>query len=62
VRFFALLFVEWCTIAPNERDYGVVKLPPYLHALYFAIRPVRLLWKYGGRLLRSGLQAAGSLR
>ena len=35
VRFFARLFVEWCTIAPNERDYGVVTLPPYLHALYF---------------------------
>jgi putative nucleotidyltransferase-like protein len=62
LRFFGHLFREWCTVAPNELDYSVVRLPPYLHVLYFAIRPMRLLWKYGGRLLRSGLQAPASLR
>jgi hypothetical protein len=62
LRFLGRLFREWCTFAPNERDYGVVRLPPYLRVLYFAIRPMRLLWKYGGRLLRSGLQAPASLR
>jgi hypothetical protein len=62
LKFFGRLFREWGAVGPNERDYGVVKLPRYLGALYFAIRPLRLLWKYGGRLLRSGVQAADSLR
>ena len=62
VRFFGRLVREWCTLSPNAVDYSVVKLPRYLRVLYFAIRPVRLLWKYGGRLLRSGMQAPASLR
>jgi hypothetical protein len=62
LRFLARLFREWFTMVPNECDYGVVALPRCLSVLYFAVRPVRLLGKYGGRLVRSGLQAAASLR
>jgi len=62
LRYFARLFCEWFTVAPNEQDYSVVALPRYLSALYFVVRPFRLLGKYGGRLVRSTLQAAQSLR
>jgi hypothetical protein len=62
IRFLARLAREWWTLTPNERDRAVVALPLVLEPLYFAVRPIRLLQKYGRRLVRCGLQACGSVR
>ena len=35
--------------APAEEDWEMVRLPPVLAPLYIALRPIRLLRKYGGK-------------
>jgi hypothetical protein len=34
-------------LTPNERDYSILKLPESLSVIYYFIRPLRLLRKYG---------------
>jgi hypothetical protein len=36
---------------PNAKDYGFVRLPRAMHALYYLVRPLRLLYRYGGMLV-----------
>jgi hypothetical protein len=60
--FLVRLFRQWCTPTPNEQDRTAIALPYYLGVLYFVVRPLRLLGKYGGRLLRCSLRAATSWR
>jgi hypothetical protein len=60
--FLVRLFRHWCTPTPNEQDRTAIALPDYLGVLYFVVRPLRLLGKYGGRLLRCSLRAAASWR
>jgi len=36
---------------PNAADWQLVRLPDRLYALYYLIRPLRLVAKYGARLL-----------
>jgi Uncharacterised nucleotidyltransferase len=36
-------------LRPNERDWAVVPLPKPLHALYYLIRPIRILWDKSAR-------------
>ena len=31
-------------LRPNERDRAAIRLPQWLHALYYLVRPVRILW------------------
>jgi putative nucleotidyltransferase-like protein len=38
------LFGEY--LKPSEAEYRVLKLPPWLHFLYYPFRPMRLLWKH----------------
>jgi len=40
---FRLVFGTW--IGPSEAEYRVLKLPPPLFVLYYAFRPLRLLWR-----------------
>jgi hypothetical protein len=37
-------------IGPTSADYDWIKLPQYLRALYFGIRPLRLIYEYGSNL------------
>lgn len=39
---------------PNELDQAVVSLPASLSSLYYVVRPIRLVGKYGLRYLRLG--------
>ena len=39
-------------IRPNPRDLDLVYLPVWLYFLYYFIRPVRLIWQYGGDLIK----------
>jgi hypothetical protein len=39
------LILFWLT--PNETDQAFLPLPPILHFLYYLIRPIRLVGKYG---------------
>ena len=36
-------------VTPSEAEYRVLRLPSWLHFLYYPFRPVRLLWKHGAR-------------
>lgn len=45
VRFFVR------AIAPDGNDYSFVRLPRALFSLYYVVRPIRLLGKYGRILL-----------
>jgi hypothetical protein len=56
-RFLLRLFRQRLSVVPNEQDRAAIALPPALDALYFAVRPVRLLRKYGRRMARWSLQA-----
>jgi hypothetical protein len=38
-------------MTPNARDLALVALPPWLSPLYYALRPLRLLWEYGAPAL-----------
>ncbi len=31
-------------LRPNERDRAAIRLPQWLHAIYYLVRPVRILW------------------
>jgi hypothetical protein len=62
VRYLARLFRQWCGVAPNEQDRAVIALPRFLDGLYFVIRPLRLLYKYGARALKCGADLAASWR
>ena len=62
VLFLARLFRQWCSATPNEQDRTAIGLPHSLQVLYFVVRPIRLLGKYGGRLLRCSRQVAASWR
>jgi hypothetical protein len=37
-------------IAPTNADHNAIDLPPYLEFMYFAIRPLRLLYRYGSNM------------
>jgi hypothetical protein len=37
-------------ITPTGADHSAINLPPYLEFIYFAIRPLRLLYKYGSNM------------
>jgi hypothetical protein len=61
-RYLLRALSTWCSVKPNPQDHAIVALPSGLAFLYVLIRPIRLVHKYGGRLLRCGLQAAGCWR
>jgi len=42
----------WLAATPNESDWEVIRLPASLSALYYVMRPFRLIGKYG-RQVRS---------
>jgi hypothetical protein len=44
----------WLAATPNESDWGVMRLPASLSALYYVMRPFRLLGKYGRQLTSFG--------
>ena len=44
VRFFVGVY-----IAPTEAEYRALQLPPALHLLYYAFRPLRLIAKHARR-------------
>lgn len=44
----------WLAATPNESDWEVMRLPRSLSALYYVIRPFRLLGKYGRRVRAAG--------
>jgi hypothetical protein len=56
-RYLLRTLLTWCRVRPNPQDRAVVALPSCLAFLYVVIRPIRLLHKYGGRLLTCGLEA-----
>jgi hypothetical protein len=62
VRYLAGLFRQGCRLTPNEQDRAVIALPRFLDGLYFLIRPVRLLCKYGARAVKCGAALAASWR
>jgi hypothetical protein len=37
-------------ITPTNADHNAIDLPPYLEFMYFAIRPLRLLYRYGSNM------------
>jgi hypothetical protein len=34
-------------VVPNERDHAIMPLPPFLFALYYLVRPFRLVKAFG---------------
>lgn len=44
-----MMFLSLNFLRPNERDRAVVRLPRTLHALYYVIRPFRILWDKSAR-------------
>jgi hypothetical protein len=44
-------YVLYLTFTPNTRDWNLLRLPNFLFSLYYILRPIRLLAKYGVRLL-----------
>jgi hypothetical protein len=44
-------YVLYLTFTPNTRDWELLPLPGPLFPLYYILRPIRLLAKYGARLL-----------
>ena len=40
----------WLAATPNESDWELMRLPASLSALYYVLRPFRLLRKYGRQL------------
>jgi hypothetical protein len=45
-------YVLYLTFTPNTRDWKLLPLPGPLFPLYYILRPIRLLTKYGAKLLR----------
>jgi len=43
------VFLSLDFLRPNARDRAVVRLPKSLHALYYLVRPIRLLWDRSAR-------------
>jgi len=43
------LFLSLDFLRPNERDRAAIHLPRWLHALYYLVRPVRILWDRSAR-------------
>jgi hypothetical protein len=46
--------VRYCArvaFTPNEKDWNRLHLPPALWRLYYAVRPIRLIGKYGSGLI-----------
>jgi hypothetical protein len=43
------LFLSLDFLRPNARDRAAVRLPKSLHALYYLVRPIRLLWDRSAR-------------
>ncbi len=41
-------------LVPSQEDWEMVRLPPSCYALYYLVRPFRLLGKHSGRLLSGG--------
>lgn len=44
----------WLAATPNESDWKVVRLPGWLSAFYYVIRPFRLVGKYGRQVIATG--------
>lgn len=44
VRYFPVYF--WRMVVPNKKDHDFLKLPAFLAASYYLIRPARLAWEY----------------
>ncbi len=47
--YMAQHIVDW---EPNERDLGMIRLPESLFFLYWLLRPIRLAWQYGLKLVK----------
>lgn len=49
LRYIVILIRKWLRdlLTLTERDYRLIRLPKYLSFLYYFIRPVRLLKRYG---------------
>jgi Uncharacterised nucleotidyltransferase len=47
-------------MTPTGLELTLVPLPAVLFPLYYVLRPMRLVWKHGGRMFRAGSQRAGS--
>jgi len=45
-------YVFYLTFTTNTRDWKLLPLPDFLFFLYYILRPIRLLAKYGAKLLR----------
>jgi hypothetical protein len=50
----AMISLTQFALAPNVRDYAFVPLPKRWHALYWLVRPVRLLWTRLVAVVRRG--------
>lgn len=48
IELFPLVHSLYDLVTPSERDRAAVRLPAGLSALYYALRPVRLVMHYGG--------------
>jgi hypothetical protein len=46
-------------LRPNPRDYACLTLPGWAAPVYYAIRPIRLAWRYGPEALQACLGAGG---
>ena len=44
-------YVLYLTFTPNTRGWKLLPLPGTLFPLYYILRPIRLLAKYGAKLL-----------
>jgi hypothetical protein len=51
-----IFFLLQSAVIPNEKDCELVSLPTYLTYLYYLLKPVRLVEKYGLRSLQSLLK------
>ncbi|MDR5697440.1 MAG: nucleotidyltransferase family protein, partial [Armatimonadota bacterium] len=47
-----LRYVWRSATTPNLQDWSALRLPPALSVLYYAFRPLRLIWKYGSEVVR----------
>lgn len=47
-------------LRPNPRDYACLALPGWAAPAYYAIRPIRLAWRYGPQALQGCLGFTGS--
>ncbi|WP_427160378.1 nucleotidyltransferase domain-containing protein [Aliinostoc sp. HNIBRCY26] len=59
-KILLCLFVLRFAITPKDQDYVALPLPNYLAGLYYMIRPVRLIIKFGLTPLKRGLDLCAS--